>query len=272
VPLASSDLAWPNELLGRGAPVYLMYVDESGDTGRKPGSSRYFCLSGLVVHESDWRPMIAALLAHRKVLKANYGLPLRTEIHASEYMQKAVHGIAKHERLAILRNLLDEVAKHQFLSLTHVVVDKSGKPAEYDVLQAAWGTLFQRFENTLKHGNFPGSHRQSFGMVITDATSGTKLMRLMRRMAVYNPIPSMAHFGGGVRNIPIVRIIEDPSGRDSAESLPIQVCDVAAYFLKQSLDPSGYVKRKRASGYFGRLAPVLNVHASRNDRLGVVRL
>lgn len=158
------------------------------------------------------------------------------------------------------------------MSLTHVVVDKAGKPAGYDVLQAAWGTLFQRFENTMRYGNFPGGHKLDYGMVITDATSGSKLMRLMRRMAVYNPVPSTAFFGGGTRNIPIVRIIEDPSGRDSAESLPIQVCDVAAYFLKQSLDPSGYIRRKHASGYFTRLAPVLNVHASRTDRLGVVRL
>jgi hypothetical protein len=253
--------------------MYLMYVDESGDTGRKNGSSQYFCLSGLVVHESDWRNLINALLSHRKVLRANYGLPVRAEIHASEYMQRAVFGLDKHVRLAILRNVLDEVAKLNYVSLTHVVVNKANKPANYDVLQSAWGTLFQRFENTLVHGNFPGGHSQDYGMVITDATAGTKLMRLMRRMAVYNPIPNNSFHGPGTRNIPIVRIIEDPSGRDSAESLPIQICDVAAYFLKQVLQPNSYVRRKNASNYFVRLQPVLNRRASRVDpALGIVRL
>lgn len=250
-----------------------MYVDESGDTGRKNGSSQYFFLSGLVVHESDWRALINALLAHRKVLRANYGLPVRAEIHASEYMQRAVFGLDKHVRLAILRNVLDEVAKLNYISLTHVVVNKTNKPANYDVLQAAWGTLFQRFENTLGHGNFPGAHSQDYGMVITDATAGNKLMRLMRRMAVYNPIPNNSFHAPGTRNIPIVRIIEDPSGRDSAESLPIQVCDVAAYFLKQLLQPNSYIRRKSAANYFVRLQPVLNKRASRADpALGIVRL
>lgn len=249
-----------------------MYVDESGDTGRLPGSSQFFCLSGLVIHESEWRNLISALLAHRKVLRANYGLPVRAEIHASEYMQKGVFGLEKHIRLAILRNVLDEIAKFPSVSLTHVVVDKHGKPAGYDTLQAAWGTLFQRFENTLRAGNFPGQHSQDYGMVITDATAGTKLMRLMRRMAVYNPIPSTASYGGRTRNLPIVRIIEDPSGRDSAESLPIQVCDVAVYFLKQMLVPNAYIRKKHATEYFMRLKPVLNVKASRTDQLGIVRL
>lgn len=110
-------------------------------------------------------------------------------------------------------------------------------------------------------------------MVITDATAGTKLLRLMRKMAVYNPIPSNSLHAGGSRNIPIVKIIEDPSGRDSAESLPIQVCDVAAYFLTQFLKPNSYVRRKHASNYFTRLQPVLNKYASRADpSLGLVRL
>lgn len=255
-----------------------MYVDESGDTGRNPGSTRYFCLSGLVLHESNWRGFINAMLAHRKVLSANCGLPLRAEIHASEYINKQVftknpkRALKKYERLAILRNVLDELAKQQTISFTNVVVDKEGKRPDYDVLGSAWGTLFQRFENTLLAGNFPGSHRQDYGIVITDAVSGNKLTRLMRRMAVYNPIPNNPFYGPGTRNIPIVRVIEDPSPRDSAESLPIQACDVVAYFLMQTVKPNSYIRKKSAGDYFARLMPVLNTRASRTDRLGIVRL
>lgn len=249
-----------------------MYVDESGDTGRKMGSTRYFCLSGLVVHEANWRDLVNKLIAHKRVLKQNYGLPVRSELHASVFMNSAVYALKKHERLAILRNTLDEVAKIPFISITNVIVDKQGKPTGYDVLQAAWGTLFQRFENTLGYGNFPGNHKKDFGMVITDAVAGKSLMRLMRKMAVYNPIPNNPNHGPGTRNMPIVKIIEDPSGRDSAESLPIQICDSVAYFLKQSVDPSTYIRKKSADNYFSRLAPVLNIYASRRDKLGVVRL
>jgi hypothetical protein len=45
--------------------------------------------------------------------------------------------------LAILRNSIDEPAKLGYISITNVVVGKAGKPPDYDVFHAAWGTLFQ---------------------------------------------------------------------------------------------------------------------------------
>lgn len=166
-----------------------MYVDESGDTGLGNSPTRYFALSGLVVHESRWRDFVNVLIQFKRTMKEVYGLPVRAEIHASEYINSRVYGLERHLRLAILRNLLDELAKLDYISITNVVVDKNQKPADYDVFERAWQALFQRFENTLVYGNFPGGHRNDFGMVITDATNGTKLTRLVRRMSVYNPVP-----------------------------------------------------------------------------------
>jgi Protein of unknown function (DUF3800) len=252
--------------------MYLMYVDESGDTGLVGSPTRFFTLSGIVVHESNWREFINTLIAFRKTLRSVYGLPIRGEIHASEFINKRPFDLDRHVRLAILRNCLDELAKMDFISVTNVVVRKAGKPADFDVFNAAWGTLFQRFENTLVHGNFPGAHRNDHGMVISDATAGRKLASLVRRMAVYNYIPHDPARGGGARNIPIRRVIEDPYGKDSRETLPIQMADVIAYFLQQRFAPNSYVRRQRAQNYFERLLPVLNVRASRFDKLGIVTL
>ncbi|MEQ1717377.1 MAG: DUF3800 domain-containing protein [Hyphomicrobium sp.] len=252
--------------------MYLMYVDESGDTGRAGSPTRYFILSGIVVHESEWRNFLENLIAFRRMLKSVYGLPVRTELHASEFINGRVGTLKRHERLAILRNTLDELAKFDFISITNVVVDKQGKPDDYDVFNSAWGTLFQRFENTLQHGNFPGGYRKGHGLVITDATAGHKLARLVRRMAVYNPIPSDPRHGGVTRNIPIRKIIEDPFGKDSRDTLPVQMADVVAYFLAQKFAPNSFIRRQRAMNYFDRLQPVLNVRASRYDTLGIVKL
>ncbi|MEP2889886.1 DUF3800 domain-containing protein [Tateyamaria sp.] len=252
----------------RGWIVYLMYVDESGDPGNNTLQTDYFCLSGIVVHESEWRQFVDALVVFRRTMKAVYGLPIRSETHTTEFIRKNAFGIAKHDRLSILRNFLDELAKLNSISLTNIVVDKRNKPQEFDIFEAAWRTLFQRFENTLTHGNYPGGYKRSFGCVFTDATAGKKLSGMMRRMVVHNPVPNRQ--GEGYRNIPIQRIIEDPSERDSKTSLPIQACDVAAYFLHQRFKANSYVKRKGAAKYFDRLAPILNVHASiRNDH-GIV--
>lgn len=250
--------------------MYLMYVDESGDTGIRNSPSPYFCLSGIVVHERRWRDFLNRLIAFRRTLMSVYGLPVRTELHASEYIRSPVHGLTKFDRLSVLRNTLDELAKTPDILITNVVVDKSNKPAEYDVFQNAWGTLFQRFENTLLHGNFPGAFKDDYGLVLTDATAGGKLSRMVRRMSVFNPIPSS--YGGGSRNIPIVRVIEDPHGKDSKTSLPVQMADVCAYFLHQRFRPNAYVKRKNAHRYFDRLHPVLNLKASRLNPQGIVQL
>ncbi|TAX99110.1 DUF3800 domain-containing protein [Rhizobium leguminosarum] len=252
--------------------MYMMYVDESGDTGLVGSRTRYFSLSGLVVHESRWRDLISTLIAFKKTMRAVHGLPVRGEIHASEFINKRPFALPRYTRLAILRNSLDELAKLNYISITNVVVDKQGKPANYDVFEKAWLTLFQRFENTLLFANFPGAHRNDQGVVFTDATSGMKLLRLVRRMAVYNNIPYNGAHGVGARNLPITRIVEDPHGKDSAESVPIQMCDVVAYFLSQRLAPNSYIRSKGAQLYFDRLDPVLNKRASRTNPLGIVML
>ena len=250
--------------------MYLMYVDESGDPGNNTAQSQFFCLSGMVVHESDWRNFIDCSMQFRRTLKRVYGLPVRSEIHTVKLLRHSEFGIEKFRRLAILRNYLDELAKMDFISFTNIVVDKRGKPDNYDIFSTAWITLFQRFENTLMRGNFPRGHQHAFGTVFTDATNGEKLTRIMRKMSVYNPIPNRG--GGGFKDSPIRRVIEDPSPRDSAHSLPIQACDIAAYFLHQSLVPNAYIRKSRAQGYFDRLGPILNKHATTKNPNGIVIL
>src|SRR2546425_7406636 len=76
--------------------MYIMYVDESGDTGLINSPTRYFALSGIVVHESRWRDFINALIAFRKTLRTMHGLPIRAEIHASELINHRPFNLQKH--------------------------------------------------------------------------------------------------------------------------------------------------------------------------------
>ena len=45
--------------------MYLMYADESGDTGLIASPTRYFILCGLVIHELRWRHVMDELLDFR---------------------------------------------------------------------------------------------------------------------------------------------------------------------------------------------------------------
>lgn len=250
--------------------MFLMYVDESGDTGLKDSPSPYFALSGIVVHELNWRLFITDLLAIRKKLKEKYGIGIRDEIHAAEFLRHAnPKGLPKHIRLQVLRDNLRMLAQLSYINVTNIVIDKSNKSASYDLFEKAWEALFQRFENTLRYNNFPGpKNPKDYGLVLCDDTNGGKLNRLVRRMAVYNPIPSK-HNMGQYRNLPIELIVEDPSMRNSKESLPIQAADLCAFMLYQYLKPNSYVKKKTGHGFFSQLKPILNLKASSTHPLGV---
>ncbi len=265
--------------------MYLMYADESGDCGMpSDGSpSRLFCLSGLVVHELRWRETVAELLRFRHWLKQKYRVYLDAEIHAAALITKpgkldpSIGKLKKHERLAIVRHFADKIATLTDVSIINVVVDKRGKvPDKGEVFRWAWYSLFQRFENTLRYGNFPGpKNAHERGIVLPDNTDGGKLKRFLDDMRRSNPLRVQQPQGAFVyKNEPLQVVIEDPVLRDTRESYLIQAADCAAFLLKQSIEPSSYMKQHGGNAYLQRLTPVLCKHASYKDPrgLGVVRL
>jgi hypothetical protein len=254
--------------------MYLMYVDESGDVGLVNSPTRYFVLCGLVLHELRWRPYLDELIAHRRDLKAWCSIRLREEIHSSELINKPgqLARIPKYQRLEILRRVSDKLGSMPDWSLIPVVVDKQGKPPDYDVFAHAWTALIQRFENTLSAGNFPGpKNSDERGMLFPDRTDDKKLIALLRRMRAFNPVPNQSAFGNGYRNLTLRYVIEDANLRDSRHSYFIQTTDVAAFLLYQSLAPSKYMHSKSGHNYFKRWAPILCRAATRNPD-SVVRL
>lgn len=252
--------------------MYFMYVDESGDPGMVNSPSRYFVLSGLVVHERDWRLSLDALIAFRLRIRDHFELKLREEVHAAQFVRgsEELSRIAKHDRLAILRHFADELARLPDANLINVVVDKQGKGAGYDPFEKGWQALIQRFENTIAFRNFRGTAGQEErGMIFADGDPQKKLTQLLRKMRHHNPVPSQL---GGYRSLQLRRILEDPVYRDSRHSLLIQSADLCAFLLYQRLAPNGYMRRKGGSHYFDRLSPMLCRAASTQDPEGIVRL
>jgi hypothetical protein len=252
-----------------------MYVDESGDIGLVNSPTRYFILCGVVLHELRWRPYLDELMNFRRDIKNSFGLKLRQEIHASALINKPgeLALIPKHQRLEILRRKADKLASMPDLNLISVVVDKRGKPPNYDVFEKAWEALIQRFENTISHSNFPGPHNpDERGMLFPDRTDDKKLIRVLRRMRNYNPIPNQPTFAPGYRNLTLQYVIEDANLRDSTQSLFVQAVDLCAYLLYQQHSPCVYFKKKSGQNYFNRLHPICCRAASAANPIGIVRL
>lgn len=255
--------------------MFLVYVDESGDSGLVNSPTRYFVLTGLVVHELRWQKYLEQLLDFRRRIRAKYGLRLYQEIHSAHFITRpgALVSIKRNDRLAILREFADELATMNDINLINIVIDKQGKAPDYDVFEMAWKVLIQRFENTMSYRNFPGpANPDERGMLFPDRTDDKKLQQLLRRMRRYNPVPNQSSYGGGYRNLLLTNIIEDPNFRESHHSHFVQTADLSAYLLYQKLSPNTYMRKKSGHNYFHRLDPILCKVASRADPYGVAYL
>jgi len=258
--------------------MYLMYVDESGDCGILNSPTRYFILTGLVVHELRWRTYLDELINFRRLVRNKFGLRLREEFHAASLITHpgSLMRIKRQDRLTMIRNFCDKIAMMNDFSLICVVVDKQGKLNNYDVFEMAWKTLIQRFENTISRHNFPGpANPDERGIIFCDHTDDKKLFELLRKLRRYNPVPHLPQFRTQAeteyRNVPVQYIIEDPSFRDSAHSYFVQTADLAAFLLYQNLAPNAYIRKKYAKNYFFRLEPIFCRVASK-EPYGIVRL
>lgn len=255
--------------------MYLMYVDESGDCGLTNSPTRYFVLTGLVLHELRWQTYLSQLIDFRRRMRQRFGLSMRDEIHAAAMISKPgplVH-IKRHNRLTIIRAFAEELATMTDMNLINVVADKQGKSPDYDVFRMAWKSLIQRFENTISRRNFSGpANSDERGTIFPDHTDDKKLTLLLREMRRYNPVPSLPGIVPGYRNLTLNKVIEDPNFRESDHSYFIQAVDLAAFLLYQRLSPSAYMRKKSGHLYFEKLDPVLCKAATTKDPQGIVRL
>jgi hypothetical protein len=254
--------------------MYLMYVDESGDCGLINSPTRYFILSGLVVHETCWQRCFEEILEFRRRMKQSFGLRLRDEFHSHHFINRPgeLAKIKRNDRLTIVRTFADQLASMSDIRMINIVVDKDEKPDTFDVFDTAWRALIQRFHNTLEYKNFPNPlHSNEHGIIFPDRTDDKKLTQLLRKMRRYNPVPSQM-IPGESRNLVLTRITEDPNFRDSSHSYFIQATDLVAYLLQQHLQPCSYMKKKSGQNYFRRLEPILCKVASKSDPYGIVRL
>ncbi len=255
--------------------MYLMYVDESGDSGLVRSPTRYFVLTGIVLHELRWRDTLDNLITFRKAMRNSFGLKLREEFHAAKLVNnpKELVRIKRHHRLEMIKLFAETLAKISDLNIINVVVDKQGKNPGYDVFENAWKALIQRFENTMSYRNFRGpANPDDRGMIICDHTQDKKLFSLVRKMRLFNPIPNQPQFGSGYRNLTLNYIVEDPSFRDSRHSYFVQAADLAAFLIFQHFVPNSYIRKNSAKNYFLKLQPIFCTHASASDPHGIVRL
>jgi hypothetical protein len=275
----------------------LFYVDESFD-------SEKFCLSAIGIPHTEWRECFARVREHRQLLKQDFGILIRKEIHASEFVngrgRVSDQTLGKHERSRIFKGLLRLVAQLPNVMIINVCLKNN---EHSDVQLVAWDRLMNRIERTMlefEKREIPlrrslvaelasnvadGTKRQierrlvryrPVASVLADQGREREITRALRKMGVYNPIPSkLGDWGDGqkAKNIPLQRVIEDPVFKLSHQSYFIQLADAVAYaLLKREVPATKNIRRYGIDKMFDtELAGVCYKKASAADPLGIVR-
>lgn len=255
--------------------MYLIYADESGDDGLKPGGSPHFILSGLIVHETDWNTLFERIIGFRRELRKKFGIPQRLPFHGTDIVNghgdyhHSRYGLSAQDRFDIyLENMQFAAKQVDLIRLIHVFIRKDKiLKRSLSVFDTAWTYFIQRIHNTITVGG--ELHRgDDCAFLITDRTHDDQLRKLMRAMRAFNPVPSA--IGMGTRNLLVERMLDDPVPRDSRHSYLVQMADLSAYALFRRDHVRANLKPYRFETYFDILTPVLLKSASKTNPQGIV--
>ena len=237
--------------------MHLIYIDDSQD---KP----HYIFSGVAIPEDRWAATFAATQDWRRQLKATDGINVTNELHAVDFVSGrgniGSQIVTKWRRCEIFKEGLSLIASQNGVSVFNVALKN----------HQDWA-----FERMLNRINRTMEELGSYALLICDEGKEADYTRLVRKMSVFNPIPSQfgvwRDTGQDFKNIPIDRIIEDPFFKESDKSYFIQMADWCAYALLQRERPIASRKKYNLHKAFDRLAPVCVLAANRKDPLGIIR-
>jgi hypothetical protein len=242
--------------------MFLVYLDDSRD-------EKLCVFSGLIVPASEWRPCLDHLRDFRRALKASDGIRVQKELHAWKFVsgrgRPSDRIVTKYRRSEIFKEALSLAATMRVRLINGV------STANDDERLFEW--IANRIERTMQAWE-EKTGRPQRAILICDEGKEATYTRLIRRMGVYNPIPS--RFGSWpegttTRNITVARILEDPFFKESQRSYLIQLVDFSAYALLRRENPVLSKSKYGLDTAFELLHPILLKEANPRDPEGVLR-
>ncbi len=238
--------------------MHIIYIDDSAD-------QVLAIYSALAIPVEQWRDIFLEVKKFRHELRKKHGIYVTKELHAWKFVSGrgdiSDRVITKFQRVAIYNETLDMIARLPGVRLFNAVFPKS------DHLRA--------LERLINRVNRNLHSCDSHGILICDQGNEVAFTRLIRRMGVYNPIPSKFGFWQttqvGWRNLPIDRIVEDPFFKPSDQSFFIQLVDFSAYALLRRENPIISKSKYGLHESFLHLSSILVREASRRDPEGIIR-
>lgn len=257
--------------------MYIAYFDETGDDGFPSFSSELFVLTSIYMHHQYWKDNYNKTLDFRRMLKRDFGLPVKLEFHTKHFLTDKnpyrLYSFSNNDKKDIVFRFADFISGLN-VEIVNVVINKKNIfSPQYPVLENALTFNIQRIENTLRNH----SEKEMF-LVITDEGRVGKMRKITRKIQKINYIPSK--FGSPYRQ-EIERLIEDPLPKQSNESYFIQIADFVSYIVflysLKKFNKSKWANRVTNKLTFDDvyhclniMKNVLNLAASRNNEFGIV--
>jgi len=250
--------------------MYLLYNDESGDPGHS-GQGDFLILSGLIIHESRWRECFNLIKQLRVNLKTQYGIKRNVKLHANKNIagRGALWGKrwTFEERIRLFQIVLETISQMPGAKTFSICIHKTASECSTKkprlIHDIAWTFMLQRFHNFIISQR--GGNNTDNGIVFHDTGHDLEIRKLMRKLRVYNWVPSRY---GESRNIPLLTLIEDPIPRDSAHSQFLQLVDYIAYCVFRYVTP--VKKYIGLTNVYELLKPAILSEASSDNDLGII--
>jgi hypothetical protein len=237
--------------------MHLIYIDDSAD-------EKLALYSALAIPVEHWRESFSMIKEFRSGLRKKYGIYVSKELHAWKFVSGrgniSDRVVSKYERVTIFNETLDLITKLPNVKSFNAVFPKTQ-------MMRAYERLINRINRTLGAWN-------SHGILVCDKGNELAYTQLVRKMGVYNPIPSAYNLssktGVSWRNIPIDRIVEDPFFKPSDQSFFIQLCDFSAYALLRRENPLESKSKYGLDKSFEILTQILVREANRKNPYGII--
>lgn len=239
--------------------MWIVYIDDSGD-------QQYAVFAALAIHQSAWKDFFLNFKHFRQSYRASHGLFVKKEWHATDFLagRGAISDrvIGKYHRNRIFQDTLKFLSQ----SPARLFSAKAEKHHEFRIFER----LLNRIQRTVKEWD-------DFAFIISDPGKEGSYRKLLRKMGVFNPIPSAygvwQDTGNATKNIPTDRIIEDIFFKDSASSYFIQLADFCAFALFRSEEILVSRSKYNLHKSFDILAPICLPEVFKKDPrgLGIIR-
>ncbi len=205
--------------------MYILYIDESGDGGMNPRSSRYLVLAGAAMHEGQWKRLTKSLDSIQRTYFPQAGTAV--EFHASDLRggRRAFRKLTRLQRARMMGEIYKAVAiTRRGLVLFAAVIDKPAFIAKYqgrvEPYRGAFEGLCTMFNYFLRRMEKKTGNVLR-GIVVLDEARPSLSKQIRTLLAGYH--------ASGTRWTKMTNLIETAFFFDSRSSRMVQIADFCAY-------------------------------------------